>query len=108
MQLIIVLQVLLKKKEEYSFLKARLPQPQPSNIYKSFDEFNLRIKILALNKLWEINIQEELVKAPFTSSEYVLPTYEIYIENLLNFMHVFIHGFFQLTICYIYYTIVLF
>ena len=108
MQLIIVLQVLLKKKEEYSFLKARLPQRQPSNVYKSFDEFKLRIKILALNKLWEINIQEQLVKAPFTSSEYVLPTYEIYIDNLLNFMHVFIHGFFQLTICYIYYTIVLF
>ena len=98
----------IEKKEEYSFLKARLPQPQPSNVYKSFDEFKLRIKILALNKLWEINIQEELVKAPFTSSEYVLPTYEICIENLLNFMHVFIHGFFQLTICYIYYTIVLF
>ena len=98
----------IEKKEEYSFLKARLPQPQPSNVYKSFDEFKLRIKILALNKLWEINIQEQLVKAPFTSSEYVLPTYEIYIDNLLNFMHVFIHGFFQLTICYIYYTIVLF
>ena len=32
---------------------------------------------LALNKLWEINIQEQ-----FTSSEYVLPAY---VNNLLNF-----------------------
>ena len=40
---------------------------------------------LALNKLWEINIQEQLVIASFTSSKYVLPTYEIYINNLLNF-----------------------
>ena len=84
MQLIIVLQLLLKKREEYSFLQAQLPQPQPSNVYKSFDEFKLRIKCLALNKLWEINIQEQLVIASFTSSEYVLPT-SIYINNLLNF-----------------------
>ena len=40
---------------------------------------------LALNKLWEINIQEQLVIASSTSSEYVLPIYEIYINNLLNF-----------------------
>ena len=46
----------IKKREEYSFLQAQLPQPQPSNVYKSFDEFKLRIKSLALNKLWEINI----------------------------------------------------
>ena len=85
MQLIIVLQLLLKKREEYSFLQAQLPQPQPSNVYKSFDEFKLRIKSIALNRFWEINIQEELVIASFTSSEYVLPTYEIYINNLLNF-----------------------
>ena len=75
----------IEKREKYSFLQAQLPQPQPSNVYKSFDEFKLRIKSLALNKLWEINIQEQLVIASFTSSEYVLPTYEIYINNLLNF-----------------------
>ena len=76
--------IAIKKREEYSFLQAQLPQPQPSNAYKSFDEFKLRIKILALNKLWEINIQEQLVIGSFTSSEYVLPTYEININNLLN------------------------
>ena len=75
----------IQKREEHSFLQAQLPQPQPSNVYKSFDEFKLCIKSLALNKLWEINIQEQLVIASFTSSEYVLPTYEIYINNLLNF-----------------------
>ena len=54
-----------------------------------FDEFKLRIKSiksLALNKWWEINIQEQLVIASFTSPEYVLPTYEIYINNLLSFI----------------------
>ena len=85
MQLITVLQVLLKKRREYSFLQAQLPQPQPSIVFKSFAEFKLRIKNLPLNKLWEINIQEQLVIASFTSSENVLPTYEIYINNLLNF-----------------------
>ena len=75
----------IKKREEYSFLQAQLPQPQQSNVYKSFDEFKLRIESLALNKLWEINIQKHLVTASFTSSEYVLPTYEIYINNRLNF-----------------------
>ena len=69
----------IEKREEYSFLQAQLPHPQPSNVYKSFDEFKLRIKSIALNRFWEINIQEELVIASFTSSEYVLPTYEIYI-----------------------------
>ena len=85
MQLMIVLQVLLKKERNIPFLQAQLPQPQPSNIYKSFDEFKLRIKSLALNKLWEINIQEQIIMASFTSSEYTLPTYEIYINNLLDF-----------------------
>ena len=32
-----------------------------------------------------INIQEQLVIVSSTSSEYVLPAYEIYINNLLNF-----------------------
>ena len=75
----------IESREEYSFLQAQLPQPQPSSVYKSFDEFKQRINSLALNKLWGINIQEQLVIASFTSSEYVLPTYEIYINDLLKF-----------------------
>ena len=86
MQLIIVLQVPLKVREKYSFLQAQPPQLQQSNVYKSFDEFKLRIKSLPLNKLWENNIQAQLVVTSFTSSEYVLPTYEIYINDLLNFI----------------------
>ena len=83
----------IEKREEYSFLQGQLPQPQPSNVYKSFDQFKFRTKSLALNKLWEINIQEQLVIASFTSSEYILPTYEIYINNLLNFT-VSVHSWF--------------
>ena len=75
----------IEKREEYSFLQAQLPQLQLSNVYKRFDEFKLRIKSLELNKLCEINIQQLLVIASFTSSEYVLPTYEICVNNLLNF-----------------------
>ena len=41
----------IEKLEEYSLLKAQLPQPQSSNIYKSFDEFKQPIKRFAL---WEI------------------------------------------------------
>ena len=33
----------------------------------------------------KINIHEQLVIASFTCSEYVLRTYELYINNLLNF-----------------------
>ena len=51
----------IEGREEYSFLQAQLPQPQPSNVYKFFDKFKLHIKSLALNKLREINIQEQLV-----------------------------------------------
>ena len=51
----------IEKREKYSFLQAQLPQPQPSNVYKFFDKFKLHIKSLALNKLREINIQEQLV-----------------------------------------------
>ena len=43
------------------------------------------MKSLVLNNLWEVNIQEQLVITSFTSSEYVLPIYEIYINNLLSF-----------------------
>ena len=38
-----------------------------------------------MNKFWNIVIKEELVPASFTSSNYVPPTYEIFISNVLNF-----------------------
>ena len=97
----------IEEREEYSFLQAQLPQPQPSNVYKFFDKFKLRIKSLTLNKLREINVQEQLVIVSFTSSEYILPTYEIYIIFWI-LLYVLIHGFFQLTMSYIYHAIVLF
>ena len=80
----------IEKREEYSFLQAQLPQPQPSNVYESFDEFKLRIKSLALHKLREIKYSRAIGYSIIYSSEYVLPTYEIYIYNLLNFtVHVY-------------------
>ena len=38
-----------------------------------------------MNKLWNIAIQEDLVTTTFTTSNYVLPTYEIIINNVLLF-----------------------
>ena len=38
-----------------------------------------------MNKLWSIAIQEDLVTATFTTSNYILPTYEIFINNVLHF-----------------------
>ena len=60
-----------------------MPQLAPPSAYISFEEFKQRIKSLALNKLWNIAIKEELVTASFTSSNYVLPTYEVFINNVL-------------------------
>ena len=51
--------------------------------YISFEEFKQRIKNFALNKLWNIAIQKELVTASFKFSSYVLPTYEVFINNVL-------------------------
>ena len=51
----------------------------------TLEEFKQCIKNVALNKLWNIAIQEELVTASFTSSNYVLPTYEIFKNNVLHF-----------------------
>ena len=47
--------------EEYLILQVQLPEPQPLKFYKSCDEFKQRVKNVPLNKLWNINIQEQLV-----------------------------------------------
>ena len=60
-------------------------QLPPSSAYISFEEFKQRVKNLALNNLWNIAIQEDLVTASFASSNYILPTYVIFINNVLHF-----------------------
>ena len=75
----------IEKKEECIALQEQLPQPQPSYFHKSFDDFEQRIKTLAVNKSWNIEIQEQLVIASLCSPDYVLPTHEIYINNELDF-----------------------
>ena len=75
----------IEKREEYALSQEQMPQLPPPKAYISFEEFKQRIKNLALNKLWNITIQEELVTASFTSSNYVLPTYEIFINSILYF-----------------------
>ena len=62
-----------------------MPQFPPPKAYISLEEFKQRIKYFALNKLWNFAIQEDLVTVTFTTSNYVLPTYEIFINNVLHF-----------------------
>ena len=58
-----------------------MPKFPPPNAYISFEEF--KQQNLAVNKLWNIAIQEELVNASFKSSNYVLATYEVFVDNVL-------------------------
>ena len=62
-----------------------MPQVSPLSAYISFVEFKQHIKNLALNKLWNIAIHEELLTASFACSNDVLPTYEIFTNNVLDF-----------------------
>ena len=48
----------IKKPEEYALLQEQMPQLPPPSGYISFKEFKQHIKSLALNKLWNIAIQE--------------------------------------------------
>ena len=75
----------IEKREEYGLSQEQMPQLLPPKAYISFEEFKQRIKNLVLNKFWNIAIQEDLVTATFTTSNYVLPTYEIFINNVLHF-----------------------
>ena len=59
-------------------------QLPPPKAYISFEELKQRIKNLTLNKFWNIAIQKDLVTTTFTTSNYVLPTYEIFINNVLQ------------------------
>ena len=73
----------LEKREEYALLQEQMPQLPPPSAYISYEEFKQHINSLALNKLWNIAIKEELVTASFTPSNYVLPTYEVLINDVL-------------------------
>ena len=72
----------IEKPEEYALSQEQMPQLPPPKAYISFEEFKQRIKNLALTKFWNIAIQEDLVTATFTTSNYVLPTYEIFVNNV--------------------------
>ena len=60
----------IEKREEYAL---------------SFEEFKQRIKNLTLNKFLNIAIQEDLVTATFATTNYILSTYQILVNNVLHF-----------------------
>ena len=72
----------IEKREEYALSQKQLPQLAPTKAYLSFKKFKQRIRNFASNKFWNIAIQEDLVIATFTVSNYVLPTYEIFVNNV--------------------------
>ena len=72
----------IEKREEYALSQKQLPQLAPPKAYLSFKEFKQRITNFASNKFWNIAIQEDLVTATFTMSNYVLPTYEIFVNHV--------------------------
>ena len=74
----------IEKCEEYASSQEQMHQLPPPKAYISFEEFKQRIKNLTLNKFWNIAIQKDLVTTTFTTSNYVLPTYEIFINNVLQ------------------------
>ena len=82
----------IEKREEYALLQEQMSQLPPPSAYISLEEFKQRIKHITLNKLWNIPIEQELVTVSFTSSNYVLPTFEAFVNKLF---YVLIHGFFQ-------------
>ena len=63
----------IEKREEHALLQEQMPWLPPTNAYISLEELKQSIKNLALNKLWNIAIQEELVTESFKSSNYVFP-----------------------------------
>ena len=64
----------IEKRGEYALSQEQMPQLPPPKAYISFEEFQQHMKTLALNKFGNIAIQEDLVTATFTTSNYVLPT----------------------------------
>ena len=70
----------IEKREEYALLQEQMSQLPPPSAYISFEEFKQRIKHITLNKLWNIPIEQELVTVSFTSSNYVLPTFEAFVN----------------------------
>ena len=75
----------IEKPEEYALSQEQMPQLPPPKAYISFEEVKQRIKNLALNKFCNIALQEDLVAATFTTSNCVLPTYKIFINNAFYF-----------------------
>ena len=75
----------IEKPEEYALSQEQMPQLPPPKAYISFEEFKQRIRNLALTKFWNIAIQEDLVTATFTTTNYILSTYQILVNNVLHF-----------------------
>ena len=74
----------IQKREEH-LESATLSPPPLSYIYKDFQDFKDRIIKLSLNDLWQFELSENLVIAPFKSTNHVLPKFEVFTDNTLTF-----------------------
>ena len=76
----------IQKRDEYHVFQELSPPPSPSLfMYKDFSDFAQRIVKLSLGNCWEVNIQDKLAVVTCVSSIYLIPKFEIFIDQSLSF-----------------------
>ena len=76
----------IKKRDELFAFQELSPPPSPSPfMYKDFNNFTQRIANLSLGNCWEVKIQNNLAVVYYVSTTYVLPKFEIFIDQSLSF-----------------------
>ena len=71
----------IQKRDEYQ----QVIPSQTTFVYKNFFEFVNRIGKLSLGNCWKIKIHDTFASISYVSQEYVLPKFEIYVDNSLSF-----------------------
>ena len=67
----------LRNVKNTNFFKNKMPEP--------VQDFTPRIKSLTLTESRKVEVKEQLVIVSLMSSDYVLPVYKIFVDNLSNF-----------------------
>ena len=80
----------ISKREEFQQLLVFSPPSTPSNAYKDFFDFRKRVSNLSPGETWKVQWIEsysdkKLCHATFKISDYVLPKFEIFVEDSLYF-----------------------
>ena len=73
----------IQKREEHLEFSTLSPS-SPSYIYIDFQDFKNRIIKISLNDLWKCELSENLVVTTLSSTNHVLPKFEVFIDNTLT------------------------